>query len=189
VILHRCFPWDERAGPDAPGGALWFPRAFQGEGRHDAPERYGCAYVSESPVSAVVEELARFAGTTLGPLDLRRGGLTLGFAELHLAEDVRVVDLDSPVVLAAEGLRPSLVATTARARTQADASVLHERHPNAVGIRWPSSFEAQWANVTLFDRALAALTVVAVRPLSLRDPVVGQAAAFLGLRPTRFDLT
>ena len=129
----------------------------------------------------MVEELARFAGTVLAPPDLRRGGLPLGLAELHLAEGARVVDLDSPFVLAAEGLRPSLVATATRERTQADAVALYERHADAVGIRWPSAFEAQWLNVTLFDRSLEALSVVDVRPLRLGDPVVGEAAAFLGL--------
>jgi RES domain len=182
VILHRCFPWDEGAAPAAPGGALWFPRELQGDGRHDAPERYGCAYVSEEPVAAVVEELARFAGTLLGAADLRRRGLPLGLAEIRLAEPALLVDLDSPLVLAEEGLRPSLVATATRARTQAAAVALHERHPDAAGIRWPSAFEAGWANVTLFDRALDALAVAAVRPLRLDDPVVGEAGAFLGLR-------
>ena len=67
MILHRCFPWDARAGHAASWGALRFPRELQGDGRHDAPERYGCAYVSEQPVAAVVEELARFAGTVLAP--------------------------------------------------------------------------------------------------------------------------
>lgn len=184
MILYRCFAWDERAGHAAPGGALWFPWELQGDGRHDAPDRYGCMYVSEEPVSALVEELARFAGTVLGATDLRRGRLPLGLAEVQLAEAALLVDLDSPLVLAEEGLRPSLVATASRARTQADAVALHDRRPSAAGIRWPSAFEAQWANVTLFDRALAALSVAAVRPLSLGDPLVGEAAAYLGLRAT-----
>ena len=182
MILHRCFPWDERAAHAAPGGALWFPRALQGDGRHDAPERYGCVYVAEEPVAAVVEELARFAGTVLGVSDLRRGDIPLALAEILLAESALLVDLDSPLVLAGEGLRPSLVATATRSRTQADAIALYERRPDAAGIRWPSAFESQWANVTLFDRALAALSVAAVRPLRLDDPVVGEAGAFLGLR-------
>ncbi len=129
-----------------------------------------------------MEELARFAGTVLGASDLRRGGLPLGLAEIRLAEPALLVDLDSPLVLAEEGLRPSLVATATRARTQADAIALHDRHPDAAGIRWPSAFESQWANVTLFDRAREALSVAAVRRLRLDDPVVGEAAAFLGLR-------
>ncbi len=182
MILYRCFPRDGRAAAAAPGGALWFPRELQGDGRHDAPEHYGCAYVSEEPASTVVEQLARFAGTALGTADLRRGGLPLALAELRLDEEAVLLDLDAPLVLAAEGLLPSLVATATRERSQADALALHGRYPHAAGIRWPSAFEAQWANVTLFDRALPALSVVRVRPLGLDDPVVAEAAAFLGLR-------
>jgi hypothetical protein len=184
VILHRCFAWDARAAAEAPGGPLWFPRELQGDGRHDAPERYGCLYVSEAPVSAVVEELARFAGTALHPSDLRRRGLPLALAELELEDGAQLVDLDSPFVLAVEGLRPSLVATSARTHTQGAAAALHGRHANAAGIRWSSAFEASWANVTLFDRAQPVLTVEAVRPLELDDPVTGEAAAFLGLVST-----
>jgi hypothetical protein len=182
VILHRCFPWDGRATAAAPGGALWFPRELQGDGRHDAPERYGCAYVSEEPAAAVVEELARFGGTSLRDADLRRRGLPLALAEIRLADTAPLVDLDSPHVLVEEGLLPSLVTTAARARTQADALTLHDRHPDAAGIRWPSCFEARWANVTLFDRALGSLSVVAVSRLRLEHGAVKAAAAFLGLR-------
>ena len=42
MILHRCLAWNERAAPDAADGALWFPRPYQGEGRHDNPAAYGC---------------------------------------------------------------------------------------------------------------------------------------------------
>jgi hypothetical protein len=62
VTLYRCFAWDRRAAPVEPGGALWFARAFQGDGRHDNPERYGCLYAAEETVSAVAEQLARFRG-------------------------------------------------------------------------------------------------------------------------------
>ncbi len=158
MILHRCFPWDERADAAAPGGALWFPRVLQGEGRHDAPG-YSCLYVSEEPVAAVVEQLAPLTGTELGAADLLRAGRPLSLATLALADAARLVDLDEPLVLAAEGLRPSLVATEERPRTQASASALYERHANVVGLRWWSRFESQWANVTLFDRALEALAV------------------------------
>ena len=62
MILHRCLAWNERAAPDAADGALWFPRPYQGEGRHDNPAAYGCLYLSEQPLSCVVEQLARFRG-------------------------------------------------------------------------------------------------------------------------------
>jgi RES domain-containing protein len=181
VIFFRCFPWERGVDAAAPGGALWFPRLLQGEGRHDAPERYGCLYVSEDPVCAAVEQLAPLVGTHLGAPDLLRGGLPLALATLALRDDAQLVDLDDPLVLADEALRPSLAATRERARTQADAAELHERHPEAAGLRWWSTFESQWANVTLFDRALPALGVDDVRTLQLDDGVVREAAAYLGL--------
>ncbi|HXV95229.1 MAG TPA: RES family NAD+ phosphorylase [Gaiellaceae bacterium] len=183
MILHRCFAWDPRAGAAAPGGALWFPRPLQGEGRHDAPERFGCLYVSEEPLSAVVEELARFGGASLAAADLRRGGLPLALAELRLADTAPILDLDSPRVLAAAGLRPSLVATGERELTQAVAEGLHARLEEVAGLRWSSALESRWANLTLYDRARDLLTVEAVRALGLEDEVVQAAAGYLGLRP------
>ena len=182
MILFRCLPWDRSVSAAARGGALRFPRNLQGEGRHDSPGRYGCLYASEEPVSAVVEELARFVGTELAAADLRRSRLQLSLATLELADSVQLVDLDDPLVLAAEGLRPSLLATEERSRTQAAALALYERHEDAAGLRWPSAFEARWANVTLFDRAVGAMSVVEIRPLGLGDEVVRQAARHLALR-------
>jgi hypothetical protein len=181
VILYRCFPWDAAASPEDPGGPLWFPRRLQGGGRHDAPGRYGCLYVSEEPVSVVVEQLAPFVGTGLGAPDLVRGGLPLALAALELAEEARLVDLDQPFVLAVARLRPSLVATRERERSQADAAALHELYPEAVGLRWWSTFEPRWANVTLFDRAKKRLDVLEVARIGLGDEVVEEAARFLGL--------
>jgi hypothetical protein len=182
VILYRCFPWDAAAEAEDPGGPLWFPRRLQGDGRHDAPGRYGCLYVSEAPVSVVVEQLAPFVGTGLGEPDLVRGGLPLALAALELPEDSRLVDLDQPFVLAAARLRPSLVATPDRERSQADAAALHELYPEAVGLRWWSTFEPRWANVTLFDRAKKRLQVLELAKLGLGGEVVEEAAGFLGLR-------
>ena len=135
---------DRRAALAEPGGALWFARAFQGDGRHDNPERYGCLYVAEVAVSAVVEQLARFRGNVLVAGMLRRRGLPLGLARLELDARARLVDLDRPEVLIAEGLRPSLVATRRRDLTQPQALALHEG--GADGIRWWSSFESLWLN-------------------------------------------
>src|SRR5262249_39792059 len=94
VTLHRCFAWARDAEPDEAGGALWFARAFQGDGRHDNPERYGCLYVAELAVSAIVEQLARFRGSVLVPGMLRRRGLPLALATLELDDRARLVDLD-----------------------------------------------------------------------------------------------
>ena len=113
-----------------------------------------------------------------------RTGLPLALAALSLPADARLVDLDEPLVLAGEALRPSLVATLDRARSQADAALLHERHPDTAGLRWWSALEPRWANVTLFDRAAPELGVDDVRALAPGDDVVGEAAEFLGLAVT-----
>jgi hypothetical protein len=182
VILYRCFAWDEQAGPDRPDGPLWFPRDYQGEGRHDARDVYGCLYLADRPISCVVEQLARFRGQRLVPALLRRRGLTLGLADLELDESAEVVDLDEPAVLERESLRPSLVATRQREITQQQALALHTGHPQAAALRWWSTYESLWANFTVFDRAAARLSLRAVRSLSLDDPAVIDAADFFAMR-------
>lgn len=174
--------WSERAAPDSPDGPLWFPRPYQGEGRHDNRLVYGCLYLSEQPLSCVVEQLARFRGQRLTAALLRRRGLPLALAELELAGDAELVDLDDPAVLRRERLRPSRVATRERDVTQPQALALHERHPDAVGLRWWSTFESLWANVTLFDRAASKLRLGSVKPLDVAADEVVAAADVLGLR-------
>jgi hypothetical protein len=116
VILWRLLPRQPDAAHSAPGGALWFPRELQGAGRHDNPDLYGCLYASESPVSAVAEALAPFRGTgTLSRAMLRRANLPLALAQLDLEDGSELVDLDDPRILIRVRLRPSQVATKARA--------------------------------------------------------------------------
>ena len=182
MILHRCLAWNGRAAPEAPDGALWFPRPYQGEGRHDNPAAYGCLYLSEQPLSCVVEQLARFRGQRLTPALLSRRGLPLALAELELPDDAQLLDLDEPSVLRRERLRPSRVATRERTVTQPQALALHEKHQDAAGLRWWSTFESQWLNVTLFDRAASALRLVSVRALDVADDALVAAADVLGLR-------
>jgi hypothetical protein len=182
VILHRCFAWDKRAGDAEPDGPLWFPRIYQGEGRHDNTDRYGCLYLSTSPLSTVVEQLARFRGQRLLASLLRRRGLPLALADLELDDGAELIDLDDPVVLRRERLRPSQVATRDRRVTQPQALALHDRHRRAAGLRWWSTYEGSWINVTLFDRAAPRLRVRSVRALTLDDPAVVEAAEFFGLR-------
>jgi hypothetical protein len=185
VILYRCFAWDARADDRDPDGPLWFPRVFQGEGRHDNPDLFGCLYLSTRALSSVAEQLARFRGQRLIPSLLRRRGLPLGLAELELADPVELIDLDDPVVLRRERLRPSVVATRQREMTQPQARRLHTGHPAAAGLQWWSTYEALWMNVTLFDRAATGLSARSVRALTLDDPAVIEAADLFGLRVVR----
>lgn len=182
MILYRCFAWNPAARPDAPDGPLWFPRMFQGEGRHDNPDAYGCLYLADRAVSCVVEQLAAFRGQRLIPSLLRRRGLPLALAEIELDSRAAVLDLDDPQVLRRERLRPSRVATRDRTVTQPQALALHRAQRDAMALRWWSSWEALWANFTVFDRAAPMLRLASVRELTLEDAVVLEAGEFFGLR-------
>jgi hypothetical protein len=181
VKLYRCFAWNAQAKPAEPDGPLWIPRSLQGDGRHDNPDLFGCLYLSERDVSPVVEQLARFRGNELTSPLLRRRGLPLALAEIDLADADALIDLDDPKVLQRERMRPSRVATKQRGTTQPQARMLYERHASAAGLRWWSPFEALWMNVTLFDRAVPRARLGAVRLLTTGDPLVLEAAEFLGL--------
>jgi len=183
VILYRCFTWNQHAREREEDGPLWFPRPYQGEGRHDNPDVYGCLYLSDRPVSCVVEQLAAFRGQRLLPSVLRRRGRPLALATLEL-DDAKapLVDLDDPAILKRERLRPSYVATRTRAVTQPQALVLFRRHTAAAGLRWWSTWESLWMNVTVFDRAARALRVVGVDALTVAHAAVVEAADYFGLR-------
>jgi RES domain len=182
VILWRLLPWRGDAAPAEPGGALWFPRELQGAGRHDNPDRYGCLYASEDPVSTVLEALAPFRGTgVLSAGALVRVGLPLTLARLSLSEDRQLLDLDHPSVLLHTDLRPSTVATNDRAVTQAYAARLYDEHPDSAGLRWWSTLEASFANLTLYDRTAPSLSLDGVEPLTLAHTATRDAAEMLGL--------
>jgi len=182
VILHRCFAWNRGARQDAPDTPLWFPRPFQGEGRHDNPEVYGCLYLADRPLSAIAEQLAAFRGQRLSAAVLRRRGLPLAVAAVELDDKAEVIDLDDPGVLVRERLRPSTVATRRRDVTQPQALRLYQRRPRVAALRWLSAWEALWINLTVFDRAAPRLRLVDVRELTLTDPAVEAAADLFGLR-------
>jgi hypothetical protein len=186
MILWRLLPLAHDAAPTGPGGALWFPRELQGAGRHDNPDRYGCLYVSESPVSAVAEALAPFRGTgTLSSGMLLRAGTALMLAQLQIEDESHLIDLDEPRVLTRTRLRPSKVATNVRAITQAYATRIYDEHPTAVGLRWWSTIEASLVNLTLYDRSADVLRLIDIQQLTFEHPATHAAADLLGLAITR----
>lgn len=183
LALWRVLPLDPRAPETAPGGALFCPRAMQGAGRHDDPDHHGCLYVTEDPVSAVAESLAPFRGTGgLQDVMLRRAGRPLVLAALGGDELLELLDLDDPAVLLTEAIRPSQVVTRHREVTQRMARTLADEHPGVHGLRWWSTLEASWMNVTLFDRAIPRVHVRGTDELHAEHPTVLEAAELLGLR-------
>jgi hypothetical protein len=182
LILHRVFPRDPRAAPREPGGALFWPRGLQGYGRHDNPELYACIYASEERISPVAEVLAPFRGAgEVASGMLERGGRPLALASFELPDDEQLVDLDEPRTLTAERLRPSQVATRRRPLTQTQAAALFDKHERAAGLRWWSSLESLWINVTLFDRAEPIVAAGEVETLTPDSEPVREAASLLGL--------
>ena len=183
MTLYRCFAWKSGGRDRDPDGPLWCPRPFQGDGRHDNPDTFGCLYLADRALSCVVEQLAAFRGQRLLASMLTRRGLPLALARLELPDEASLIDLDDPSVLQRERLRPSRVATRDRSVTQPQALSLHRRYPKAAGLRWWSIWEAQWVNVTLFERAVPSLRVGDVDALTMSHPVTREAAEWFGLRP------
>jgi hypothetical protein len=181
VIVHRTFAWDTDSEPRQRGGALWFPRMFQGLGRHDNPERFGCLYVAAAPAASVVELLVPFVGMEFDAWMLTLDGTPLALATIDVPDDIELVDLDDPEVLVREALRPSHVATRHRERTQPDALALFEAHPKAGGLKWWSIYEASWPNLTLFDRVSTRLRLRGAERLTPRHEAVQEALDFLDM--------
>ncbi|HEX2029949.1 MAG TPA: RES domain-containing protein [Actinomycetota bacterium] len=179
-MLFRAFPQIPGAASSEPGGALFVPRADQGDGRHDNPDEYGALYVSRVPQSPVAELLREYVGRGVTARTLLREGFPIALAAF-VDPDVPVLDLDDPANLVARGLRPSRVATRQRERTRPIALGLYrEGH---AGFEWWSTIEASWINVTLFaDRALGALRVAGEpEVLTTSHPIVREAAEAVGV--------
>lgn len=182
MICWRVVALDTGVTDSERGGMLWFPRPLQGHGRHDNPDLYGCLYASTAPAGAIVESLAPFRGSgSLAPAMLRRSGSSLFLGKIVLREKADLIDLDDPVVLNREQLRPSQVATRARDTTQKQAAALYHAHPNAVALRWWSTIESTLLNLTIFDRGAEMLALEDRSELSPDHPAVAKAADLLGL--------
>jgi RES domain len=181
-VLYRVFPFRPAVGLIEEGGALHVPRERQGAGRHDNPDHYGALYVSRTALSAVAERIQGFRGRELGAEDLvRADGRRLALAWIDDGELDDLIDLDDPEELARRGVRPSGVATRARAITQPMALAIHREGHS--GLAWWSTLEASWENVTLFaERATPLLRVgTPPEPLTVRSEAVRDAAAALGI--------
>jgi hypothetical protein len=181
--LFRVFDWDGASLGRREGGPLHVPRAQQGAGRHDAPDRYGAWYGSRDPLSAIAESIQYLRGHVLTDDDfLRAEGRRKALVTLRADAALNLVDLDDPAGLGVRRFRPSQVATRRRAVTQRIAASIFEE--GAAGLRWWSVLEAEWINVTLFfERALPHVSIAdPPRRLSVGMPEVRAAADHLGIQ-------
>ncbi|MBI4472704.1 MAG: RES family NAD+ phosphorylase [Acidobacteria bacterium] len=159
------------------------PRNRQGSGRHDNPSLYGAFYCSRDSVSCIAEALQPFRGQTLSEQDLKReGNRILALAAFELSDRVALVDLDDPSQLDGRKLRPSVVATADRRRTQSLAARIYEE--NAAGFLWWSTLESMWINCTLFRERTRSSLELSGDPvvLSFNDPSFIEAAGRIGVR-------
>lgn len=182
MLLFRVFSWNRSAGGGEPGGPFFVPRQRQGSGRHDNPFLYGAFYCSLEPISCIAEALQAFRGQIITDQDLRRpGNWILALARFELSDQVTLVDLDDPRQLHARRVRPSVVATTDRSKTQNLAARIFEE--NAAGFLWWSTLESLWMNCTLFQERVLSKAHIAGQPqaLSLDDPTLIAAAKQIGV--------
>jgi RES domain len=181
-VLYRLYPHRQGVPPLEEGGPLHVPRAVQGAGRHDNPDRYGALYVSRTPVSVVAEHLRRFTDRPVTDRFLQpEPDVRYAVAALHDESIGELLDLDDPRTLDRRGFRPSRVATRDREVTQEMALTLYEE--GLSGLEWWSTIEASWINVTLFaERAVGRLALSGEpEPLSTSHPAVREAAEVVGV--------
>jgi RES domain-containing protein len=174
-VLYRVFPHVRNARPTP----LDVPRDLQGSGRHDNPDDYTAVYLAREPIAAVAERIQAFRGSRLTEGAFARpDGRVLALAEVDDSDWPDLVDLDDPIVLAAEAIRPSRVATGNPAAIRRMA--LEFFHRGSLGLSWWSTVEASWTNVTVFrERLERPVDIIDVQVLSPTHPVVREAAAFL----------
>ena len=159
------------------------PRRGQGSGRHDNPSLYGALYCSLNSISCIAEALQSFRGQAFSERDLKRqANWVLALASFELSGQATLVDLDAPRQLDARKLRPSVVATADRRKTQSLAARVYAE--DASGFLWWSALESQWINCTLFRERARSTLQLASKPqeLSLNEPGFIAAAERIGVR-------
>jgi hypothetical protein len=182
VRLYRVFNYLASAHPDQPGGAFFIPR--QGAGRLDNPTHYSILYASTEPEAAVAESLGPQPSLTWATSILRGHpqlpGSVRALATYEVSDLSGVCDLDDPIQLASNGLRPSRVITRDYEITQSWALRLFQRSGSHRwnGVRWWSWYEGLWSNIGIWRRDRMRLRAVTV--LDLSNPAVVGAARAIG---------
>ncbi|HET6764112.1 MAG TPA: RES family NAD+ phosphorylase [Longimicrobiaceae bacterium] len=184
VALWRVFPWDPAAPSGAPFSAQYVvPAARQVHGRFDLGTS-PVLYLAESPEHAVAEMLRPFTGRMLKANHLRGAGHPLALVSVTIAAALNesVADLTDPRVLLARGIRPDVLASRDRMRTQAISRALHDA--GLAGFRWWSALHGDWHAVLLFADRLATdgLRYGGPEVLTADHPAVAAAARALNMR-------
>jgi hypothetical protein len=126
-----------------------------------------------------------FRGRTVGEAHLRRHGHPLALVNVRLdagGPEGEIADLTRPAVLGRLRLRPDVLASHDRRRTQAAARAVHAA--GYAGLRWWSALTGEWHGLVLFlDRvSTEALRYGVPEPVSTGDLALREAARLLGVR-------
>ena len=171
--LYRVFPWFPEARPGEEGHPLYSRRSRRS--RIDNPDLYSVLYVSDHPAGAIAEMFAHLWMWSEEMFAVpKMPGARRALVELEA--EVTITDLDEPRVIVARQLRPSVVASSDRAVTQAWARRIYERD-GSDGIRWWSVKDARWGTVGIWS--LEKVSVASVVPLDGSHPAVREAARVL----------
>ena len=97
----------------------------------------------------------------------------------RLDANVSVRNLDDPAQLIDLALRPSDIVSRDYIRTREWARRLY-RNARWAGVRWWSYYDPRWASFGIWD--LPSLSFVGLRPLTLGDPALAEAARAIARR-------
>lgn len=176
--LYRVLPRLRDAAPGEPGHPLYVPE-HQGAGRADNADRYSATYLSSAPPGAVAEAFGNVSAWTSSMLVRPKlPGSVRALVTYELPDDVPIFDLDDVRSLEQLGLRPSEVVTRDRAVTQRWALAIYEQQRWA-GVRWWSYYDPKWYSYALWDITGLVPRMDAIRPLTIDDPAVIEAAETL----------
>lgn len=179
-------PGWETLAADAPFHPLFVPVDLQGGGRFDNPSRYAALYASTTTAGAVGETFGNMARWLAAEVTRTVEGRPRCLVRLHMPDDLKILDLDDPVVLQKLGLRPSDVVRRDQDHTREVALGvwLRANETGHGGLRWWSYWRPVWDNVVLWSDGLTPVsfgkvTVADVEPLRTDHPAVMQAADVL----------
>lgn len=187
IHLWRVFPWNI----DAIAGDAFSPQLIppgQGSGRFDLGGDLTVLYFAESPVHAIAEKIQRYRGQELTLSELREFGHPLSLVEAipNVEKGAHILDLNNPVELARYKIRPDILMSRDRTRTQTVTREIHRL--SSPGLRCWSALTGDWHSTVLFVDRLGSLGTIEYRtpvPLTLDSPAVAEAAAALSIRIAR----
>ena len=184
--LYRVFDWDnsKKHYSNNPGSPVYIPRDKQGRGRHDIPQIDGIFYCSLSSHSAMAEQLYDFMNIKINDSIFNlSNGWTQALAEIEMEDNIKLADLNDSKLLVKYDIKPSEIITSDIEITQRIAKLFHEEKYD--GIKWFSSIESCWTNVSLFasrTHGILKKSVKAITPLSIRMQLVRETCDLIKVK-------